>query len=51
MLLALPSRPMARAVVLTVAPGITVMVTPVLPGVDDTVVVDGFGAEGSQTTD
>jgi hypothetical protein len=37
--------------VLTVAPGITVMVTPLLPEVDVTVVVDEFGAEGLQKTD
>jgi hypothetical protein len=51
MLLALPSRPIARAVVLTVVPGITVIVTPVLPAVELTVVIEGFGAEESQTTD
>jgi hypothetical protein len=51
MLLAFPSIPIARAVVLTVTPGITVIVTPVLPAVEDIVVVEGFGAELSQTTD
>jgi len=51
MLLAFPSRPIARAVVLTVAPGITVIVAPVLPAVDVTVVVDGFGDDVVQTTD